>query len=97
MEVSDEVGGMLQISGADPTELFGGAFVPVPAYIVAQRGGLIAPVDLAVEDVGDLVLFLVVDDDGRRRFLNAPGELVGDVRLELRDVENGVDCAEVVR
>lgn len=39
----------------------------------------------------------VTDDDGRRRFLNAPGELVGDVRLELRDVENGVDCAEVVR
>lgn len=96
VEVADEVGSVFDIDGADLGEFFVGAFVAKPAYAEAKRAGAEATIDLRGEDFGDFELDFVVDNYRRRWILLATRESVGNMRFELRDVENWMYFSKVV-
>ena len=92
MEVVEEFRRMFEFRRGNPRGLFVGAFVTEPPYEVQE----LAPptfVDLRVEDLRHLVLRFAVNLHGRRRRLYASRDGVGDRRLELRDVVDGVNSA----
>ncbi|EJD41156.1 hypothetical protein AURDEDRAFT_169745 [Auricularia subglabra TFB-10046 SS5] len=54
-------------------------------------------IELGVEDFGEFVFWLAIDNDCRGRLGYASGYLVWWVWLELRDVEDWMDETEIVR
>lgn len=96
VEVADEVGSVFDIDGTDLGEFFVGAFVAKPAYAEAKRTGAEATIDLRGENFGDFELDFVVDNYRRRWILLATRESVGNMRFELRDVENWMYFSKVV-
>lgn len=85
------------VVGSDPAELFVGTFVTGPTNVISELNAA-ATVVLGVEDLRDLVMFVGVrvfefNRSGRR--LRAVRDGVRIVRFKLRDVENGMDSAEV--
>ena len=91
VEVRHEFLGVSKFGGEDPRSFLVGAFVAGPADQVQKLAGPTSPVDLGVEDLGDLVLRFTVDFDGWRRRLNTSGDGVRSSGFQLRDVENWMD------
>ena len=53
-------------------------------------------IDLGVEDLGDLKLWLTIYEDRQRRRLYSVRDRIQGCRFQHRDVEHWVDGAEVV-
>ena len=87
----------LDVAGGDPHILVRSSFVSEPLDVVTKRLALltVATINLGVENGLDFPLFFTVDHDGRRRRLSAFRERIGEVRLELGDVEDRVDGTKV--
>ena len=58
---------------------------------------LVSLVKFRVEDFHNFKLFLAINLDWQRRRLNSVGNRVGNVWLELRDVEDQVDSGKIWR
>ena len=97
MEVRYEFLGVSKFGGEDPRSFLVGAFVTGPADQVQKLAGPTSPVDLGVEDLGDLVLRFTVDFDGRRRCLDASGDGVRCSGFQLRDVKDRMDGSHGIR
>ena len=97
MEVRYEFLGVSKFGGEDPRSFLVGAFVAGPADQVQKLAGPTPPVDLGVEDLGDLVLRFSVDFDGRRWCLDASGDGIRCSGFQLRDVENRMDGSHGIR
>ena len=98
VEVCEDVVCMGEVHSGGPLEFFVCPFITSPANVVEQfTGGPATKVVLRVQDFTYLVLDLAVDFDRFRRRGLTIGEAVGSRRFDLRDVEHGVDKAELVR
>ena len=86
-----------ELRGKYPRGLFVGAFISGPSDQVQELAGPTSPVDLRVENLGDLVLWFTVDFDGRRRCLDTSGDGVRSSGLQLRDMENRMNGTHGVR
>ena len=97
MKVRYELLSMSELRGEDPRGLFVGSFIASPTDQVEELTVPTTTVDLGVEDFGDFVLRFSVDFNRRRRWLNPAGDGVRSCGLELRDMEDRMDCAHGVR
>ena len=97
VEVRYEFLGVSEFGGEDPRSFFVGAFVAGPADQVQKLAGPTSPVDLGVENLGDLVLWFTVDFDGWRRCLDTSGDGVRGSGLQLRDMKDRMDGTHGVR
>ena len=86
-----------ELRGKYPRGLFVGAFISGPSDQVQELAGPTSPVDLRVENLGDLVLWFTVDFDGWRRCLDTSGDGVRSSGLQLRDMENRMNGTHGVR
>ena len=86
-----------ELRGKYPRGLFVGAFISGPSDQVQELAGPTSPVDLGVENLGDLVLWFTVDFDGWRRCLDTSGDGVRSSGLQLRDMENRMNGTHGVR
>ena len=71
MEGLDEFSGVRNVLCTDPTGLFICPFVSGPLDKIAKRTGAISSIEFCVENLSDFKLGFLIDDDRRRRFLNA--------------------------
>ena len=98
MELFKELFCVGEVGGSSPLIFFVGTFITHPAYVVEQLASRPASeVVFRVQDFADFVFNIAVDFDrfGRRRL--SIRELVWNGRLDLRDVEDGVNESEFMR
>ena len=86
-----------ELCGKDPGGLLVSTGIPSPADEIQQLAVMTALIDLRVEDLSNLKLWLTIYEDRWGWQLYSVGDRVWGCGFQHRDVEHRVDGMEVVR